>query len=427
MKKLLAWGDYVAPTGFSQVMSNILKRLPEDEWDITVLAVNYDGDPDYEKERFPGKIYPAKSGMVKPGTIYDDYMGRQKFIDMVREGDFDLVFVNLDPWVIRDVMEFVEELRLKKTSKSRKKFKLITYIPIDCVPREEWFKGFFNWSFHRPVLYSQYAKEEMSKLFFEFQPPGGWMVIPHGIDMNDYFPPNSPKDYDDIAEFRKNFFQNIIHDEDFLLVNINRNTRRKDLARSLMVIKRLRELDQRYYLYLHCFPNDDLGDISKLAWHMGLKLGHDYFIPNNMTSNGYDIETMRLIYWAADGLISTTRGEGCGLSILEAMATKTPVIAPDNTAISEMLRPLGPDNSHTKGLLVKSGGDYSLWDTSMDDLSVLRPLVDVESMVGTLYPPGFRMTGFENFAFSYVNKFHDWDKIVKNQWLPLFRSVLNAN
>ena len=83
-------------------------------------------------------------------------------------------------------------------------------------------------------------------------------------------------------------------------------------------------------------------------------------------------EMVNQMYNAANINISTTLGEGCGLSLIESMATGTPSIAPKNSAVPEMLG----DTGH----LINNVG---LMSQAMDS-GHLRPIVDIWEIVEAL-------------------------------------------
>ena len=83
--KILALGDYCCSTGFATVMSNIMMNLEDTgRYDIDVVGINFDGNPDYNHDRFPGKVWPAVN--VLRGGPYGDPYGRQQFLDLLHTG-----------------------------------------------------------------------------------------------------------------------------------------------------------------------------------------------------------------------------------------------------------------------------------------------------------------------------------------------------
>jgi len=85
---------------------------------------------------------------------------------------------------------------------------------------------------------------------------------------------------------------------------------------------------------------------------------------NNIYGGGVTEDMVNDIYNASNINVSSTLGEGCGLSFLESAATGTPSIAPKNSAIPEML--------NGTGTLVKNN---AIMNQAMDNAH-MRPMVD---------------------------------------------------
>jgi glycosyltransferase involved in cell wall biosynthesis len=123
-----------------------------------------------------------------------------------------------------------------------------------------------------------------------------------------------------------------------------------------------------------------------------------------------------MLYNAVDCVISTAVGEGWGLSWIEAMATKTPVIMPGNTALIENI-------TEERGFLAKSGVDPNLYTVLPHDNEVVRPLVDVNDMVEKMlfvynnYDEALRRA--EN-AFKWVTTDLNWQGAIAKRWLEVF-------
>jgi len=115
-------------------------------------------------------------------------------------------------------------------------------------------------------------------------------------------------------------------------------------------------------------------------------------------------------------VLSTTLGEGWGLSWIEAMATKTPVIMPGNTALVESI-------TEDKGLLTKSGADPSHFTILPHDNEIIRPLVDVEDMVEKM------LWVYNNYdeamvkaetAYEWVTNDLNWQGKIADRWVSVF-------
>ena len=99
---------------------------------------------------------------------------------------------------------------------------------------------------------------------------------------------------------------------------------------------------------------------------------HVTFFNGNPYENPYSDQKMAELYNIADVNISTTLGEGVGLSLIEASACGTTSIAPNNSAIPEMLG----DTGH----IVKNSAHI----TMAIDNNLVRPVVSVLGVINAL-------------------------------------------
>jgi len=158
-------------------------------------------------------------------------------------------------------------------------------------------------------------------------------------------------------------------------------------------------------------------DLPEVCKSMGLDISKDVIFPQNFGPNqGYPVQVVNTLYNASDVVVSTTTGEGWGLSWIEAMATRTPVIMPDNTSMSEII-------TEDKGYLVKSGSNDSLFSVLPHDNEILRPLVDVDDLVEKLldvYTNRDEAIQKAENAYKWIVEKMDWQKGIGKQWIKLF-------
>lgn len=103
-------------------------------------------------------------------------------------------------------------------------------------------------------------------------------------------------------------------------------------------------------------------------------------------------------------------------SWIEAMATKTPILMPRNTAMEEFI-------TEDRGYLMNSGNTDSLWTVLPHDNEVQRPLVDVDDMVEKLlhiYNNRDEANKKAEFAYDWVVDELDWQGPIAKQWVELF-------
>jgi glycosyltransferase involved in cell wall biosynthesis len=189
-----------------------------------------------------------------------------------------------------------------------------------------------------------------------------------------------------------------------------------------MVLRELRERGRKdVIMYLHMAHDDAGGNLLVMAAHFGFKLGEDIILPSPKVfdvNQGLPIEIINMLYNTADSLLTTTLGEGWGLSITEAMATRTPVVAPDNTSLHEMLA----DN---RGYLAYSGDTNSMWfSLGSQDNERMRPLMDVNEAANDIEKIIEGKLPDLDGALEWVTEL-SWKNICK-QWQAIFDKAANA-
>ncbi len=403
--KMLAWGDYCCATGFATVIGNIMRELyATDKYDLDVVAINYSGDP-YNQEKWPGHVYPAMPGAMMQAGPYGDVYGRQRLLDQMGTGMYDVVFMLQDTFVLEPIMEQITKTQELLASQGKKTFKTVYYFPIDATPKAEWAEIASMADY--PVVYTEYGKRELLKLKPELE--HRLKVIYHGNNPEDFFP---IQDKQDVKNFRHQYF-NGKADDRFLIVNVNRNQPRKDIARSLMVLKELYRRGRNPVMYLHMQYQDTGGNIFAIAKQLGLGEKQEFLMPSANIFNanqGMPIEDVNRIYNAADVVFSTTLGEGWGLSATEAMATKTPIAFPDNTSLTEML-------ANNRGRLIPSGSTSSEWIVKEMDNERIRPLTNVTAAADALEEIMDGKLPNIEAAYQWVQNLN-WKNIVK-EWIDI--------
>lgn len=380
-------------TGFATVSRNIFEGLYKTgRYDIDIFGINYWGDP----HEFPYKIWPAGTNLEK------DPYGRQKAVNMFQQMEYDILFFLQDTFILN----FLPTLLPHLVDSRMLPFKSIVYYPVDSIIKESWAKNISNVDYI--VAYSNFGKQETLKVLPDI---GDIQVIPHGVNINDYY----PLDKEIIINFKRQYFGNL--HEKFIITNLNRNQQRKDIPRFLMAFKEFRKHVPDSIAYCHMAMKDQGWDLNEVCDQMGFDIRKDVIFPQNFGPNqGYPKDVVNMLYNCSDIVTSTTLGEGFGLAWIEAMATKTPVVMPDNTAMAEFI-------SKDRGYLVKSGSNPSLWTVVPHDNEVLRPLVDVDDMVKQwlhIYNHKEEAVKRAENAFKWVTTKMDWQTHIAAQWVNLF-------
>jgi glycosyltransferase involved in cell wall biosynthesis len=391
--KILVYADSpTSATGFSTVSRNILGGLyATGKYEIDILGINYWGEP----HNFPFRIWPT-------GINNDrDPYGRKKVFSMIQQLDFDILFFLQDTFIL----DFLPELH-KKLREQGKKFRSICYYPIDGIPKKSWLENVNACDYL--VAYSEFGKRESMKALPKMKEP---LVIPHGVNTEDYFPISK----EDAAAFRTHFFGT--QADKFIFTNLNRNQQRKDIPRTIAAFAEFHKEVPKSLLYLHMAKKDQGWDLPEVVSAYGLNITEDVIFPENFGPNqGYPRNIVNMIYNASDCVVSTTLGEGWGLSWVEAMATKIPVIMPGNTAMIENI-------TKDRGWLVNSGTNPSLFTVVPNDNEIVRPLVDVDDMVKVMkevYSNSKETIKRAENAYNWITVEMKWANNIVPKWQVVF-------
>ena len=426
-------------TGFGNVCREILTALHNTGlYDFEIVGINYDGSP----HDLPFRIHPAINALMGDAAYRDPY-GRQKFLDIIGEGRFDLI------WVLQDTFIICDELgqKIKETNEAlpeHLQFSSIVYFPIDSTPKKKWIDGSAMVA-DFPVVYTKYGYDEVKKIYMVGEDSkleqeekdknladlaaleNKLSVVYHGINRDDFH--ELPAE--DVERLRAQYWDT--KKDKFVFINVNRNQPRKDLFRTMQAFKKL--LDSRrakgkddVYLYLHCNVFDNNMNLLDMAKQLELVEGEEFAFPDPRMfgpSQGFPVSTVNELYNAADAVVTTTLGEGWGLSITEAMAVKRPILAPDQTSITEMLGKIEGSNSAERGILIKTKGDF----VQQNDNARVRPLTDSDDLAEKMEFVIDNRTMIQpivDAAYEWVSKL-DWtgDEVM-GKWREIFGAAYLA-
>lgn len=319
-------------TGFSRVSETIIPALKKHfghKLKLDIAAINMfpqfteDGKLKTETNAF----WEDENTFVFSGSHYShrphpgmedvsDPFGRFEFLDRLQQHPkgFDGVFIMQDIGVVLDIVPLMQQIKQTLKATKRKQFKSIYYFPVD----NDSYRDLTNLSFFDEIItYTQWGRESL-----HLQKPdlkGKVKVIPHGLDNKTFYIEPQRKDY-----------------SKFIIGNVNRNNRRKNMPDTLLAFKHLQSIwniaEQQPVLYLHCDPTDPLGfNLLNLCKQLGLVIGEDVLFGNPCTDN-----ELRAIYNSLDCYVTTATGGGWELTVAEAMACGVPCILPAHTSFLEL-------------------------------------------------------------------------------------------
>lgn len=305
MRRLLWIGDAACDSGFARATHYTLETLRQ-TWEVKVLGLNYRGDP----HPYPYEIYPA----YVPGG---DLFGVKRVVEVVSKTEPDVVVIQNDPWNIPRYIEKFSQLKVKPT--------LIGAIAVDgknCRGRD------LNGLDH-VVFWTDFALREATE--GGLVKPAG--VVPLGVDLDIYKPGDrtAARTALQLPDFLKN---------GFIFLNVNRNQPRKRLDLTMRFFANFMHNGgvEDAYLFLHVCPTGDVGyDCVQLTKYYGLN--KHVILSEPGVYQGATEQELVDTYRACNTVISTTQGEGWGLTTMEAMACGIPCIVPDWAALGEWASP----------------------------------------------------------------------------------------
>lgn len=298
LPRLLWIGDAVAQTGFATVTHSVLESLHK-KWDVVVSGINYDGEP----HSYPYAILPAQHR--------GDMWGVDNFAALCRDLKPAVVVINNDWW---NVAEFMTQ---------SVQVPVVAYMPVDG-------KNLASESVDRlnrldtAIWYTEFGRCEAEQAGYE----GTSAVIPHGVDDRLYEPIS--------RHYARRQLGLQVPQDAFILGNVNRNQPRKRLDLTLQYfaewIQRFSVMDA--YLCLHCAQEDIGWDLAQLAEYYQIADRVLFSAPASLGET-FPLGKMPFVYNAFDVQITTTLGEGWGLTTMEGMMCGVPQIVPEWSALSE--------------------------------------------------------------------------------------------
>ena len=366
MARILWFGDAGCHTGFAQVTHAIGDRLVLNHGhDVHVLATNFDGDAGHWPT--PMKLYRANKNDAR------DVYGQGRFIEMIGEVMPDVCVMLYDPFVVMKFLFRNERDQGLITARARP---LLAYMPIDGINQPTTWqnvpKAFEHLdpidehspqpSFH-PIAMSRFGQEQL--------PPGSPLIY-HGVD-TELFRPASEKNplmtsTGIPVKNKKDAKLAINVDPDsFLVLRVDRNSVRKNYADTWKALQPVMERHTEIVTWFHCKPQGDGLEMPEL-FSRNEKTAKRFLTPGRLTTfRGWEPQDMAVLYNAADLFVSTSWGEGFGLTLGEAAACEVPIVAQNVSSIPEVVGPGGVLIEPERLITVFAGHDQ--WLPNVDAFS----------------------------------------------------------
>jgi len=291
-----------------------------------------------------------------------------------------------------------------------------------------WFSNLSNSMFYGPVDSYDYSSDDIAVMrnyshFIPCSEFGGRVyrklvkrsptaVIPHGVDTQIYksYPKNESKQ---VFNIRRDKFM-------FGIVAANSDPEpRKGWDDMFIAFSRFKEKfpneAKKWMIFAYTKPSDSRGyNLVEVARKLHLEK-HVIFPEHLPQVVGIPDFEMAKLYSCFDVFVNASRREGFCIPVMEAQACGVPVIASDSSALPEIVK------GH--GWLVKMG------DTVFTPKGWVGQKVDREDLAKKIEEAYFNRElrqRYSQASIQFAQKF-DWDKIVKEQWLPLLEKLSNKD
>lgn len=359
MKALFYGETPVIDTGAALVSRPLLRVMIELGWEIHAPCINHFGDVPYDKEEWPITFHSAPEGK---------YYNVDNARKLMEEEDFDLIFLTGDVNRCSDVLDYA------LLAKRRTGAVIVALIVTDLdlhLPYLPHFKDV-----EVLAVYSQFAYDICRK----HAPDREVLFTPLGYEPENFYPLSE----EERRETRAKAFH-IDSDETFLVTMVNRNQIRKDVVRGAYGFHLFHEKYPNSKLYMHMKKEDVGGNLPAMLSYRGLETqggpakAEVFFTqPEYSVVKAFPVEDLNRVYNASDVCISSSMGEGWGLTTTEAMAAGTPFIGPRHTTFIEHL-----GENAERGYFVECGGP-DLWAIQYGVSEEYRPLISCTDMARVL-------------------------------------------
>jgi len=410
--KLLAFGDDPSgATGYSRQAKNILTRFHKQGFQIAMIGINRVDESalrPFEDDRMPFKVFRADIDPTDPS-------GRNLLMRAFGSIAPDVLFVMGDVWSFRGwFAPWLQEQQF------RIPFKTIGYYSCEYPLNHE----------DLAVLSATDIPVCHSKWGLNFENEAGFDEIKKKVDRLIYIPDtvDSKTFFFSSEEQRETDRASIgIMPSHYVIMNVNRNTTRKDISATLSAFRRVKKEIQEAKLYLHAAPLDEWVEGERIDLRArceleGLRCGDsferaDVIFPRDFNPrHGYPEDLLRRLYGCADLFISTSLSEGFGVTPVEALFCGRPILVPGHTGFSNLCETVGLTPVRYYSAKAERVAPHPVYKTDEDDL--------VNRIMGAFEArnkPSFR--GDTMLQAARAVEAFDADKVFDRSWMPIVHQL----
>lgn len=411
--RLLVLG-HVSHTGFGTVTSELVTRFLASGLDTRVIAVNYRGEP----------LHGPMAGVVWPAGIYGNPFAGDWSADAIT-GKAWTTLDPMDDWkpdavlVISDVSGLISHIGPEQGIAAWTSVPVYHYCPIEGNNLQPLWRQV--WSMFQPVAMSDYGARVIGDHIGRPVPR-----VYHGVDSEAFYPvsPGRPIHFRGTlrskAECRALFGMD---PERRILLRADRNVVRKNYDALLRAFVPIAQARDDVDLILHCQPIDREGiDLWQELQRMPAQVQNRVmFTGIHDTFKGLPTEGLNALYNAADVYVTTTGGEGFGLTIAESMAAGVPVVSTGWAAEVEVIGDGGilvPPLHDSYGRPVVYHSGYGMDWAVPDAHAFVEPILNLLD-----HPKRARELGANGRL--HVKRNFSWDAAAA-QFIDLFTTPLEA-
>lgn len=363
-------------TGYGRVLQSLMAHLHQ-AFEILHFSLDYRGEP------------LAREYRLLPNRLIGDLLGRQQLPDILD------AFQPRDILLCHDVDFYaVHRQALGDYRRRHPAARVFFYCPIETADYPA--ANFLSLAdVDALVLYTEFGRGVVRAAFQTLgltdTPP--LMELPHGVDAATFYPLVAGERAASRRQARAQLFPDRRELQDaFLVLNANRNNRRKRVDLTLRAFAEFARDKADAYLYLHMGMRDYGYDLLTLAEE--LEVRERLLLTTTEASKPAIADAhLNLIYNACDVGINTATGEGWGLVAFEHAATGAAQLVPQHTACAELWRDDGillplqkasPSTASTTSSLPSASISSSTSGSSSSPSSLPETAPDIHAAAATL-------------------------------------------
>jgi len=315
LKAVLLLDSPIIATGYASTCRLTAKELSKRGYEVYGITFNGGPQQDHIVDWYGIKIIPNHALRRNPTAMYGD---AQTIIQIFNELNPDILFFHNDSYRYSYINELPKEILDRS----------VFWLPFEGENVDHLGVQLFN-----KCAATRFVTQHALNIHKEPLTDKDIGSIPHAIDLESYFPAPDKR----AAKESKNLG---IEDK-FVVMRIDRHQPRKYWDLTLQAFAKFAKDKRDVFLLCKCNPRDMVMyneaekkgvDLEAIATDLGIR--HQVFFDDFFFSAP---AMAQCFFHPADVFLTTTSGEGFGLTPVEAMACGLPVICPETPVLPEVL------------------------------------------------------------------------------------------